>query len=33
LRYGTLLQRVDLSKVIDRSYGQYAVDRLGRLNP
>ncbi len=33
LRYGTQLQRVDLSKVIDRSYGQYAVERLGRMNP
>ncbi|HLH22250.1 MAG TPA: ABC transporter substrate-binding protein [Chloroflexota bacterium] len=33
LRYGTQLQRVDLSKVIDRSYGQYAVERLGRITP
>jgi NitT/TauT family transport system substrate-binding protein len=33
LRYGTLLQRVDLNRVIDRSYGQYAVERLGRITP
>src|SRR5579875_2092971 len=33
LRYGTLLQRVDLNRVIDRSYCQYAVERLGRIAP
>jgi NitT/TauT family transport system substrate-binding protein len=33
LRYGTLLQRVDLSRVLDRSYGEYAVGRLGRITP
>jgi NitT/TauT family transport system substrate-binding protein len=33
VRYGTQQQKVDLSKVIDSSYAEYAVTRLGRMNP
>jgi NitT/TauT family transport system substrate-binding protein len=31
LRYGTQQQRVESSKVVDRSYVEYALQRLGRL--
>ena len=31
--FGTLQQKVDLSKVIDGSYAEYAVSRIGRQNP
>jgi NitT/TauT family transport system substrate-binding protein len=33
VKYGTLPQKVDLSKVIDGSYAEYAVSRIGRLAP
>jgi len=33
IRYGTQQQKVDLSKVFDSSYAEYAVSRLGRMNP
>src|SRR5262245_7978628 len=33
VKYGTQPQRVDLSKVIDGSYADYAVSRIGRMNP
>src|SRR5262249_21882493 len=33
VKYGTQPQRVDLSKVIDGSYAEYAVTRIGRVNP
>jgi NitT/TauT family transport system substrate-binding protein len=33
IKYGTQQQKVDLSKVIDSSYADYAVSRLGRVNP
>jgi len=32
LKYGTQQQRVDLSQVIDSSYAEYAVSRLGRMD-
>jgi hypothetical protein len=31
VRTGAQPQRVDLSKLIDRSYMSYAVERLGRI--
>jgi NitT/TauT family transport system substrate-binding protein len=31
VRYGTQQQKVDLGKVLDPSYSQYAVERLGRV--
>lgn len=33
VRYGTQQQKVDLSKVLDPSYGEYAVQRLGPIAP
>jgi NitT/TauT family transport system substrate-binding protein len=33
VRYGAQQQKVDLSKVIDSSYAEYAVSRIGRVNP
>jgi NitT/TauT family transport system substrate-binding protein len=33
VRYGSQQQKVDLSQVIDPSYAEYAVSRLGRANP
>jgi NitT/TauT family transport system substrate-binding protein len=33
VRYGTQQQKVDLSKVLDPSYGEYAVQRLGPMAP
>ncbi len=33
VRYGTVLQKVDLRKVLDSSFAEYAVARLGRMNP
>jgi len=33
IKYGTQQQKVDLSNVIDSSYAEYAVSRLGRMNP
>ena len=33
LRFGSQQQRVDLNRVIDRSYTDYALSRLGRLAP
>jgi NitT/TauT family transport system substrate-binding protein len=33
VRFGTQPQRVDLSKVIDSSYAEYAVTRIGRMSP
>jgi hypothetical protein len=33
VRYGTLPQKVDLSKVLDDTYAEYAVQRLGRMSP
>jgi len=33
VKYGTQPQKVDLSKVIDGSYAEYAVSRIGRLSP
>jgi NitT/TauT family transport system substrate-binding protein len=32
LKYGTQQQRVDLSQVLDGSYAEYAVSRLGRMD-
>ena len=31
LKYGTQQQRLDFSKVIDQSYIDYAIQRLGRM--
>ncbi|HWP28116.1 MAG TPA: ABC transporter substrate-binding protein [Chloroflexota bacterium] len=31
VKFGTLQQRVDVSQVLDRSYAEYALARLGRL--
>ncbi len=33
IRYGTQQQRVDSSKAVDRTYVDYALQRLGRLGP
>lgn len=33
LRSGTQQQRLDLARVIDRSYLEYALERLGRITP
>jgi NitT/TauT family transport system substrate-binding protein len=33
VKYGTLPQKVDLGKVIDQSYADYAVGRIGRMSP
>lgn len=33
VRYGVQQQKVDLGKVIDPTYAEYAVSRLGRVNP
>jgi NitT/TauT family transport system substrate-binding protein len=32
VKFGTLLQRVDVSQVLDRTYADYALARLGRLS-
>jgi predicted GH43/DUF377 family glycosyl hydrolase len=31
VRYGTQQQKLDLGRVLDSSYSQYAVERLGRV--
>jgi NitT/TauT family transport system substrate-binding protein len=33
VRFGTQQQKLDLSHMLDSSYAQYAVERLGRVNP
>jgi NitT/TauT family transport system substrate-binding protein len=33
VKYGTQPQKVDLGKVIDASYAEYAVSRIGRMTP
>ncbi len=33
VRYGTQQQKIDLSRVLDTSYGDYAVQRLGPMAP
>jgi ABC-type nitrate/sulfonate/bicarbonate transport system substrate-binding protein len=33
VRYGTQQQKIDLAKVLDTSYSDYAVQRLGQMPP
>src|SRR5262249_30772968 len=33
VKYGTQPQKVDLAKVLDRSYADYAIQRIGRVQP